>query len=197
MDVWRACPRCGSPFGFNQCDLCNQVYLEHMGRTRLPFSACVSAVLFDEQSGQLVRIFKDAGEQRLSLDLARIMKEFIPVLWQLNAITFIPATKAAYRHRGFDHAALLAQELARLLGLPVFDLLGRPLTKDQRAYGARERIANLSHRFSLRPDLSLDERIDGLLLIDDVFTTGSTLCAACDALEAIANSIYCATFARV
>ena len=37
-----------------------------------------------------------------------------------------------------------------------------------------------------------------LLLVDDVFTTGSTLCAATDALlKAGARNVDCLTFARV
>lgn len=197
VDVWRACPVCGAPYGFLQCDLCNEVSFGRMGRRQLPFDACASATLFDERSGQLVRVFKDGGEQRLADRMALMMSRFIPNWWEIEALTFIPATKAAYRHRGFDHAALLAQKVAVLLDVPVLEVFDRPATKDQRKFGAQQRIANLSGRFKLKTTSSFPRNIGGILVIDDVFTTGATLCEACDALASTADRIQCLTFARV
>ena len=65
-DWWRACPRCGSPLGLAQCDLCNPVSLGRIGRDRLPFAHCASAVMFTQLTGQLVRVYKDQGERRLA-----------------------------------------------------------------------------------------------------------------------------------
>ena len=37
VDWWRACRRCGSPFGYVQCDACSSVTLARIGRKRLPY----------------------------------------------------------------------------------------------------------------------------------------------------------------
>ena len=195
LDWWRACPRCGSAFGRVQCDLCNPVALGRIGRARLPFEACASSTMFCETTGKLVRVYKDQGEQRLAVVLAGYMARAVDPTWDFNAVTYVPATKAAFRHRGFDHCELIAGDLARLLGTSCVCALERPQARDQRALDARERIANLRGGFKARAPAVAG---GSFLLIDDVLTTGSTLCAATDALmETGAQKVFCLTFARV
>lgn len=196
LDWWSACPRCGSAYGRVQCDLCNPVSLMRIGRDSLPFAGCASATVFDEDTtGKLVRVYKDQGERRLAAVLAARMACMVAPSWGVDAVTFVPATKAAVRYRGFDHGELLAREISALLSVPCLPMLDRPRTRDQRALSGRERIANLGGSFSAS---SAPAGAEGLLLVDDVFTTGATLCAAADALIAVgACAVYGLTFARV
>ena len=195
LDWWRACSRCGSPFGKVQCDLCNPIALERIGLDDLPFAGCASATIFSEETGRLVRVFKDQGEQRLAAVFAKYMARYIVPNWDFGAVTYIPASKAAFRYRGFDHCELLAREVAQRIGRECVCSLDRPVTRDQRALKGSERISNL--RCGFRP-FATQARGRSLLLVDDVFTTGSTLCAATDALlGAGAREVFCLTFARV
>lgn len=195
LDWWRACHTCGSAYGAVQCDMCNPVSLERIGRERLPFASCASATVFTNMTGRLVRVYKDQGEQRLAKRLAAIMTRAIPPSWRFDTVTFVPATEAAFRRRGFDHAELLASSVAARLGRPYAGVLARPMTRDQRSLSSQERIDNLAIGFKVREDMNC---IGKFLLIDDVLTTGSTLCAATDALlGAGAVEVYCLTFARV
>ena len=195
LDWWKACPRCGSPFGRVQCDLCNPVALGRIERLELPFSGCASAMMFGERAGRLVRVYKDQGERRLAFDLACYMARMVAPDWRFDAVTFVPATRSAYSSRGFDHAELLAREVAAALRVECLATLARPKTHDQRALGGRDRIANLASSFH-----ALDGRAVGmrLIVVDDVYTTGATLCAATDALLAAGvECAYALTFARV
>ena len=196
LDQWRACKRCGAPYGLVQCTECNPVKLAHLERDTLPFAWCASATMFDHSStGRLVRVYKDQGEQRLAEIMARLMVQALTPSWSFEAVSFVPATLAAYRHRGYDHAQLLAQHIACLVGLPVIPLLARPTTSDQRALGRSQRVANLQGRFCALDAVQAPQR---LLLVDDVFTTGATLCAATDALLSCGvKTVGCLTFARV
>lgn len=194
VDWWRACRRCGSPFGFVQCDVCNPIALGRLGRKSLPFEASASAVIFGEEAGRVVRVFKDQGEQRLSAVMASAMAQMVPPDWRFDAVTYVPATLAAYRRRGYDHASLIAHDVSAELGMPCADTLARPKTRDQRALSGAQRIANLAGRFKVLEG-DVPSRI---LLVDDVFTTGSTLCAATDALLAAGcETVYALTYARV
>ena len=195
LDWWQACPRCGSAFGLVQCDLCNPIMLSRIGRDELPFAGCASAVSFSDSSGRVVRTYKDQGERRLAAVMAQRMAYVVPPAWSYDVLTFIPATKAAMRRRGFDHAELLAHEVASCLNVECASMFARPRTFDQRTLSGRERIANLSNRFQLVENAGAHH---SFLLVDDVFTTGATLCAATDALKnACADTVYCLTFARV
>lgn len=195
LDWWRACPQCGSAFGWVQCDLCNPVALGRIGRERLPYSGCACATAFDDATGRIVRVYKDQGERRLASVLAARMARVVPPAWAYDDITFVPATKAAFRRRGFDHCELLARALAGELRADCVCSLDRPSARDQRALSGSERISNL--RKGMR---AFSAKADGrrFLLVDDVLTTGSTLCAATDALLAAgAADVFCVTFARV
>ena len=183
VDWWRACPRCGAPFGRLQCCECNEVMLAAQGRTQPAFDGMAAAVSFEEGAARIVRTWKDAGERRLASEMARLMLPQVPPAWLAGATaTPIPASAAARRRRGFDHGREL-------------EALARPRTFDQRALGRRGRIRNLQGRFQTLPGATVPARI---LLIDDVCTTGSTMNAACDALRAAgAVELHCLVFARV
>ncbi len=195
LDWWKACPRCGAAYGRVQCDVCNPVGLGRLGRTSLPFAGCASATMFTATTGSLVRVYKDQGERRLAIDLAERMERVIVPEWRFDTVTFVPATKAAVRRRGFDHAELLARQLASLVHTPCSEVFDRPYIRDQRKLTGYQRIKNLNGAFTAFPAVAQGR---SFLLVDDVMTTGSTLCAATDALLAAgACQVCCITFARV
>lgn len=168
--------------------------LDLMGREQLPFAGCASAVMFDNDSGRIARVFKDQDEQRLSQVMASMMVRALSPDWRFDAVTFVPATLPAMRYRGFDHAQLIAKEVARMIGVPCRSTLYRPKVRDQRALSAAQRRENMQGRFKAKDPCEVRRA----LLVDDVFTTGSTLCSACDALLAAGcDAVYCLTFARV
>lgn len=197
LDWWRACPRCGAPMGRVQCTECNDVTMAALGRTAPPFDGCASATVFDDDSARVVRTWKDAGERRLAREMARAMAAYVPPAWRANdPVTVpIPASTRAVRTRGFDHGAELAGALGKEAGLPVAGVLAPPRSRDQRALSRAERVRNLENRFRTLPGADAPACA---LLVDDVYTTGSTLFAATDALRAAGTrTVYCLTFARV
>ncbi|MFR6014677.1 MAG: ComF family protein [Eggerthella lenta] len=197
IDWWRACPRCGAPFGRVQCSECNDVLMSVAGRDEPPFDACTSAVAFDDAAARIVRTWKDAGERRLAGAMATLMAPMAPPSWLADhpCIVPVPATAAARRRRGFDHGEELAQALADRLGLAVAPVLARPRSRDQRALARRDRLANMEGRFIPLPGASA---FPSVILVDDVYTTGATLFAATDAVRvAGAATVRCLTFARV
>lgn len=199
VDWWRACPRCGAPFGQVQCSECNTVMLAAQGRDRPPYDGCASAVVYDDAVARIVRTWKDAGERRLAATMADRMVLFVPPVWLADnpVVVPIPATATALRRRGFDHGAELAGEVAVRLGLKTASLFARPCARDQRSLARHGRISNVEGRFALLPGTAVPTSV---LVVDDVCTTGSTLFAATDALRAHADgeaTVRCLTFARV
>ncbi len=171
--------------------------MDALQRSNPPFDACASAVIYNNDAARTVRTWKDAGERRLANEMASLMAQvFVPAWWaERPTIVAIPASRAAKRRRGFDHGSDLAHALSEHLGLPVASVLMPPRTRDQRALGRKGRISNLTDSFYTIPNADVPSRV---LLVDDVYTTGSTLFAASDALRSAgAQRIFCLTFARV
>lgn len=180
------CPSCGAPHGALVCTEC--------WSTTFAFSRAVSV---GELSGPLARavvLHKDAGERRLGAVLGDLVAAAIPMSWTdwADTVTPIPATRAALRRRGFDHAHVIAEAIADHARLPLGPLLARHAAEDQRRLGRRERSQNAVGSFTVVAEVP--ERI---LVVDDVFTTGATLDAAANELLAAgAREVRVAVVAR-
>lgn len=115
-----------------------------------------------------------------------------------NLIIPVPLHSERERERGFNQAALLARELARLSHLPLDEhsVARRVHTERHRAgMDARARRDSVADAFAIRhPKLIAGQRV---LLVDDVFTTGATVSACAAALkEAGAEEVFVLTIAR-
>ena len=85
------------------------------------------------------------------------------------------------RERCIDHGRLLAETFAKKLGLDCRQLLDRRdrHEKSQATLGASQRVANLTGAFAPKEKISFP-----VLIVDDVRTTGTTLCRCAEALRA-------------
>jgi ComF family protein len=111
----------------------------------------------------------------------------------------VPLHPRKRRERGYNQSALLAAELARVAGgeTTVAPLLVRRLdTPTQTAFDRLSRLANLQNAFALAPGATLRSS-DRYVLVDDVFTTGSTVNGCARVLrEAGAELVDVATLAH-
>lgn len=94
--------------------------------------------------------------------------------WEIGLIVPVPLHASRKRKRGFNQAETIAGELSRLTGIPArTDVLFRiRRTSPQKRLGKNERRQNLQGAFAVRRDQELPSNI---LLIDDIYTTGSTV----------------------
>jgi ComF family protein len=89
----------------------------------------------------------------------------------------VPLHSRRARDRGYNQAQLLAEALARAAGgtTRVEMLLRRVVdTQSQTEFNRRDRMANLKNAFALAEGAALIPALH-YILVDDVFTTGSTL----------------------
>lgn len=88
-----------------------------------------------------------------------------------TVVTWVTMPATRLRERGIDHGRLLAEGVAKRLGLSCRSLLNRADSrmKPQAGLDEQERRRNLAGVFSPRERLSCP-----VLLVDDVYTTGTT-----------------------
>ena len=94
----------------------------------------------------------------------------------------VPLHFSRVKERGYNQSELLANELGKLLGLPINNSTLQRIrkTKSQMRLGAEERHKNVIGAFACADKQLVNQKV---LLIDDVCTTGSTLDACAAALK--------------
>lgn len=111
-------------------------------------------------------------------------------------ITSVPLHKKRQNWRGFNQSALLAKLFVEKLGLNYQELLIRIRnTKPQMKLKGPDRKTNIKNAFSLNTKDII--RNTNVILIDDVWTTGSTLRECCYVLKRSgAKTVWALTLAR-
>lgn len=177
----KTCEKCGKPLQENylhdRCMDCRQTaHLFHKGY------ACVQYGL--RERGLLLS-FKYAGKAYIGEKLAEIMADRIaPEGIRPDLVIPVPLHPARKKKRGYNQAGILAKHLARRLGVPFSEKLllrtGKTFAMSKLTPGERRR--NMENAFSIAPGRA--SRLSGknILLVDDIFTTGSTADACCAAL---------------
>ena len=94
--------------------------------------------------------------------------------WRPQLILPVPMHRKRKRKRGYNQSELLAKKISRYLGIPYDAELLKCVreTGEQKTLGRRERMQNLKGSFSVTKELN---GIKNILLVDDVYTTGSTI----------------------
>lgn len=139
--------------------------------------------------------FPQIGEYfgyQYGMQLARIAED-IP----FDFIIPIPIHRSKLKKRGYNQAACFAVGLAKGLGTPVLvDVLLRTVASASQTTKSRvERYDNVEKVFSLSVNhIELADK--HILVVDDVLTTGATICAAGNLLKDIGAQISVATLAR-
>lgn len=187
--VQPVCMKCGKPLG-------------EKGMRREYCADCISNRHFFVQ-GRAVFVYAGVarGMYRMKYENRR---DFAPVFareayralggWiahiQPQALIPVPLHPARRRKRGYNQAELLARALAKLTGIPEEpDLVRRRVnTCPQKELNAGERKNNLKNAFQMSKN---GVHLKRVLLIDDIYTTGSTADAVAKTLtEAGIEKVY-------
>jgi ComF family protein len=146
------------------------------------FDAAYTYGLYDGALRGLVHLFKYGGVASLARPLARHLAQAFPREQSFDFIVPVPMHWARRFSRGYNQAELLSRELARRTAIPAAELLTRKRrTPPQAQLTGAQRRRNLAGAFAL----ARGSHVKGkkILLVDDVFTTGSTVNACAIALK--------------
>lgn len=146
---------------------------------------------------ELIHKFKFEGKVRLAKVIAGLMEERLrneePAI---DAVVPVPIHKIKLEARGFNQSYLIALELGERLGKPIFDCLERKKeTKEQYSLDRAQRHLNINDAFSVKLSYNIGKYKD-ILLVDDIYTTGSTVNECSRVLKkAGADKVYVITAA--
>lgn len=184
------CRKCGRPIHSWTEEYCGECGKERhvydSGFPVYPYHGPVQASLMR---------FKYSGRQEYAAFYARAIKIYGGERLRKispEVLVPVPVHKKKLQTRGYNQAEVLARRLAREMGLPVdTDLITRKKnTLPQKELSPEERRKNLRDAFALsHPGKKL--RYRRILLVDDIYTTGSTVDVLAALLkEAGAEEVY-------
>ena len=193
------CPHCGGPFASpaalqhspaHKCGAC---------RAKPPaFTQAWSLFPYHSPLKEAIILFKYHGKRSLTKPFLNIMIPELPTLPLLDALIPVPLHPLRLQEREYNQSLLLANGLSQHLQIPLLlSCLQRiKPTVPQTSLSRKARFTNLRRAFAVKDVSQIKDR--RILLIDDVFTTGTTLHECAKTLRnAGSGPVYGLTLARM
>lgn len=124
-----------------------------------------------------VKVLKFMGRKHLAPKMGDMMAQVVieePLFWPLDMIVPVPISKGSLKQRGFNQTELLGQFISKKLGVRMDSraIIRVKETPSQRELSREEREKNLISAFKIKDKRKVYGK--NVLLVDDVYTTGST-----------------------
>lgn len=183
-----SCRKCGKPLLSEDAEYC----MDCMKRKH-EFRMGCSPFVYDKVMRDSIAAFKYRGRREYAAFYAEeILRACAGDMksWNAQAFVPIPLHTSRLKKRGYNQAALLTKELSKRCGIAADEklLVRVKNTRAQKELDDRRRMDNLKGAFTVRGERIPYKR---LILVDDIYTTGSTMDAAAGALkEKGAQTVY-------
>jgi ComF family protein len=169
------CLCCGRFFeGGGESHLCSDCL-----KDQRPYSLHRSCARYEGILKDAILLFKYRGYKPLGKHLSRFVFESLKkedgLWWDLEAIIPVPLHPKRLRERGFNQALVIAKELSKLKKIPLKNKILKKVMNvaAQTSLEREERIKNVRGVYRVTKNAEIKGKV--ILLVDDVYTTGSTL----------------------
>ena len=190
------CSSCGAPFATeggidHTCGACVLHPPSHLSRSATLFAGPVQDLIHSFKYGNRVHLCQPLG-LLIATSLEGFRSESVP-----DVIIPVPLHRKRLRQRGFNQSQLIGEVLKKRWKVPleVANLRRIRWTEPQTTLDAKGRVSNVAGAFAVKDPRTVEGK--RVLLVDDVFTTGSTIRECAEALrEAGAAAVFAVTVAR-
>lgn len=167
------CPTCGKPTyegnTSNRCSYCaNKTFYFSKAFSSLEFTGILRKAIYRYKFESKSYMYKSFGE----LMLYALEKENVG---DIDIIVPVPLHRSRKAERGYNQSELLGKYLSTRLGIPLDskNLIRIKVTKIQNKLDRFQRQQNVKDAFKVKDNRVFKDR--RILLVDDIFTTGSTV----------------------
>lgn len=183
------CERCGCELT-DTSEVCGECVLNPP-----PFIKHVSYALYQEKMRKLVLMFKLSGKENLRKDISEMYMNVINTNFENGFDLIVPVPPDPGRKKTFDPVSGIAGSLSKFYRRPSVNkvLVKKKSTDKQSTLNFHRRTRNLKGAYEIiQPGVLEGKRI---LLIDDVYTTGTTVKECAALLDKHSRGVYAVTLA--
>ena len=196
----RRCGKCSRPLKYDEEVLCADCMKENRF-----FDEGIALLMHSGEGKKIIYDLKFSNRRDnadfLAYEAANRYHDLF-CFWQPEVMIPVPLHKRKEKERGFNQARLLADRTSfflneKGLGIPVdpYYLTRSIHTKPMKTLDRIERSENLKGAFSIKLSQKPHSPYKRILLVDDIYTTGSTLSECAKVLKAAgADRVYFLTF---
>lgn len=166
------CQKCGKQLAHDNnfcidCKIAKHQYIQ--GIALYPYEGPIQ---------QSIYRFKYGGRRKYAQFFAKMMYQKLietTFFHKIDLIIPVPVSKERLKQRGYNQAEELAKHLSKISKIPYNKdiLIRQKHTKPQSALSPTQRRENLSGAFATTAPLPSKHKV--ILMIDDIYTTGSTI----------------------
>ena len=190
------CQICGKPINENRDNTCAHCksekiyYIKNVSRYK--YKGCIKNSIQNMKFKQ-----REWISYKFGYALAKTVQKEYPDI-KFDLVIAVPMSALSELLRGFNQSFEIADIVSKSIHTPLRSniLMKKPGLKTQSGLNRKERIENVKNAFYVKNSKHIEDKT--ILLIDDVFTTGSTINACAKALKKNgALAVYSATLATV
>lgn len=191
----KRCQKCDNPIHSeaNFCSVCQKAPRN--------FDCAKAKFIYKNKVAAKIKEFKYDGKKFYAKYFARLMLisflELQKLGYKFDCIVPIPLHKDKLKQRGFNQSELIANELSKLVNIPVINNLAiRTInTQTQTTLNKTEREENMKNAFKITNKAFCKNK--NILILDDIITTGATAeSLAKEFKKAKANKVCAIALAR-
>lgn len=177
------CKKCSKPLEIEEKEYCNDC--EHKN---YQYIYGFSVWVYDKIMKKSISDYKYNGKKEYARyyasETVRIYGERIKRIAP-DLLIPVPIHKSKYRERGYNQTDILARLIGKDLDIPVASsyIIRTRKTMPQKQLSDKERLKNLQEAFAINPNVyTVGSNITRVMLVDDIYTTGSTIEACTNVL---------------
>ena len=184
------CLICSEPIG-NEAKVCDRCQ-----KNKRNFKKAFCPFVYDGVVRNSILAYKDSNRRYLAKSFAKfIAKELTDNKVAIDVITFVPLTDKKKKKRGFNQAELLANELGKVLDVPVEDMFVKNKDgKTQKFSSYKERQQNMIGTYSVKNRKF--KKKENVLIVDDIITTCATVDYCAGLINKKVANVYVCAIAR-
>ena len=175
----------------DMADVRNDGHEVNVSRTeRYAYAAALFFYRAESDYSKITRCIKYHGRVEVGLHFGMLLGDRLAeshLFSDVDAVVPVPLHWMRRWKRGYNQAEVIASGVARRLGVPMKNNILRRCrrTRTQTKLSIAEKRKNVTGAFDVSDKARSNEELKHLLIVDDVFTTGSTLMACFTALREV------------